>query len=94
MSVTPLTPLDADLLGRACQIAQRLPRWLKDTRGQTPQERDLDRARLVRCILRLASAQRDFERGFERAIQDPRPAAENPAELTGCRRGPEVTVLP
>jgi hypothetical protein len=56
--------LDPDFFRRMCEIAQRLPRWLKDTRGQTPQERDLDRARLVRCILRLAAAQRDFEQGI------------------------------
>ena len=58
--------LNPDFFRRACEIAQQLPPWLNQTTGQTPQERDLDRQRRVRCVLRLAAAQRDFERAILR----------------------------
>ena len=55
-----------DFFRRVCEIAQRLPPWLNQTAGQTPQERAVDRRRRVRCILRLAAAQRNFERAIQR----------------------------
>jgi hypothetical protein len=57
---------DPDFFRRACEIAQRLPPWLNQTVGQTPQECAVDRQRRIRCILRLAAAQRDFERAILR----------------------------